>query len=72
GESLRLDGQESRNNKVRARAIVIHSASYVSPSLSKMGRSEGCPAVSLDNIKDLIAKIKNGSLYYIYHKAYDG
>jgi len=72
GESLRLDGQESRNSLVRPRAIVIHSASYVSPSLSKMGRSQGCPAVSLGNIKDFIAKIKNGSLLYIYHKDHDG
>lgn len=72
GESMKLDGLESRNSKVRARAIVVHSAKYVSPSLSKMGRSQGCPAVSLANIKDLMAKIKNGSLYYIYHKAHDG
>ncbi len=71
GESLRLDGLESRNSKVRSRAIVIHSASYVNANLSKMGRSEGCPAVSLANIKDFIAKTKNGSLYYIYHSAYD-
>ncbi len=71
GESLRLDGLESRNSRVRSRAIVINSANYVSSSLSKMGRSEGCPAVSLANIKDFIAKVKNGSLYYIYHGAYD-
>lgn len=71
GESLRLDGLESRNSRVRSRAIVIHSATYVNADLSKMGRSEGCPAVSLATIKDLIAKVKNGSLYYIYHGAYD-
>lgn len=71
GESLRLDGLEARNSKVRSRAIVVHSASYVNPSLSKMGRSQGCPAVALANITDLLTKIKNGSLYYIYHKAYD-
>lgn len=71
GESLRLEGLEERNSKVRSRAIVIHSASYVNANLSKMGRSEGCPAVSLSHIKDLITKAKNGSLYYIYHGAYD-
>jgi hypothetical protein len=71
GESLRLDGLESRNSNVRARAIVVHSASYVDPNLSKMGRSQGCPAVSLANIKDFMAKTKNGSLYYIYHSAHD-
>ncbi len=72
GGSMRLDGQEDRNSKVRSRAIVVHSASYVDPSLSKMGRSEGCPAVALANIKDVVAKLKNGSLFYIYHKDYDG
>lgn len=72
GGSMRLDGLESRNSKVRSRAIVVHSASYVDPSLSKMGRSQGCPAVSVGNIKDVVAKLKNGSLYYIYHKDYDG
>ncbi len=71
GESLKLDGLESRNSNVRARAIVVHGASYVDPSLSKMGRSQGCPAVSLANIKDFMAKSKNGSLYYIYHAAHD-
>ena len=71
GESLRLDGLEARNSKVRSRAIVVHSASYVDPGLSKMGRSQGCPAVSLANIKDFILKTKNGSLYYIYHSAHD-
>ncbi len=71
GESMKLDGLESRNSNVRARAIVVHSASYVDPSLSKMGRSQGCPAVSLANIKDFMAKTKNGSLYYIYHAAHD-
>lgn len=72
GGSMRLDGQESRNSKVRSRAIVVHSASYVNPSLSKMGRSEGCPAVPLANIKDVVAKLKNGSLFYIYHQKHDG
>lgn len=71
GGSMRLDGQESRNSNVRSRAIVVHSASYVNPSLSKMGRSEGCPAVSTANIKDVVAKLKNGSLFYIFHSAYD-
>lgn len=70
GGSMRLDGQESRNSKVRSRAIVVHSASYVSPSLSKMGRSEGCPALPLANIKEVIAKTKNGSLFYKIGRAH--
>ncbi len=71
GESFKLDGLESRNSNVRDRAIVVHGASYVDPGLSKMGRSQGCPAVSKGNIKSFMAKTKNGSLYYIYHASYE-
>lgn len=71
GGSMRLDGQESRNSKVRPRAIVVHSASYVDPKLSKMGRSQGCPAVSIANIKEVVANLKNGSLFYIFHKDHE-
>ncbi|MCB9072739.1 MAG: murein L,D-transpeptidase catalytic domain family protein [Bdellovibrionaceae bacterium] len=71
GESLKLDGLESRNSNVRARAIVVHGASYVNPSLSKMGRSFGCPAVADANIKGVIANIKNGALFYIFNNKYD-
>ncbi len=72
GLSLRLDGLESRNSKVRPRYVVIHGASYVSPGRSKMGRSYGCPAVSKANTNWYINKVKNGSLLYIYHADHDG
>jgi len=71
GLSLRLDGLESRNSRARARAIVVHGASYVDPSWSKMGRSLGCPAVSMANRDWVIGRIKEGSLFYIFHKDYD-
>jgi hypothetical protein len=71
GGSMRLDGQESRNSKVRSRAIVVHGANYVNPALSKMGRSQGCPAVADSNIKEVVAKTKNGSLFYIFNSKYD-
>lgn len=67
GYSLRLDGLESRNSNVRRRAVVIHGADYVSPNLSKMGRSYGCPAVSRANNKWYIDKVKGGSLFYTFH-----
>jgi len=70
GLSLRLDGLESTNNHARERAIVIHGASYVPHSSSKVarriGRSWGCPAVSNAVSKNLIQKLKGGSLYYIH------
>ena len=71
GRSLRMVGLESRNSNVRSRAIVIHGASYVDPSWDKMGRSLGCPAVSMDNINWVVDALKEGSLFYIYHPSYD-
>lgn len=71
GYSLRLDGQEGSNLNARPRAIVKHSASYMSEAFikkhGKAGRSHGCPAVSKKVNKKLINKLKGGSLYYIYH-----
>lgn len=66
GYSLRLDGLSSTNSNARARAIVIHGASYVKQGLAKMGRSLGCPAVDNNLSKGLIDKIKNGSLILSY------
>lgn len=71
GYSLRMDGLEARNSNVRARAIVIHGASYVSPTLTKMGRSLGCPAVSNPNHEWVIDRLKGGSLFYIYNEDYE-
>ena len=66
GHSLRLDGLEARNRNARSRAIVIHGADYVSPALEKMGRSWGCPALDNGVSRDVIERIKGGSLLYIY------
>ena len=72
GYSLKLDGLESRNSRVRQRYVVIHGADYVNPNYSKMGRSYGCPAVSRANNNWVINTIKGGSLLYIYNSRYDG
>lgn len=71
GYSLRLDGLESRNSNVRRRAVVVHGADYVKPGLAKMGRSQGCPAVSRANNKWLIDTIKGGTLFYTFHPSHD-
>ncbi|PIS11679.1 MAG: hypothetical protein COT73_02675 [Bdellovibrio sp. CG10_big_fil_rev_8_21_14_0_10_47_8] len=68
--ALRLDGLSQTNSLARSRAIVIHSANYVSESwlnqYGKMGRSYGCPALD-QKIKDfVINKITGGSLLYIW------
>lgn len=71
GLSLRLDGLEYSNNNARKRAIVIHSADYVSSSFIKkngrLGRSLGCPSLPQKNYDQVVNKIKNGSLLFIYY-----
>jgi hypothetical protein len=64
GTSIRLDGLSSTNSNARARAIVLHPASYVSESSSKAGRSWGCFALDPKYAQSVIAKIKKGSLLY--------
>ena len=64
GLSLRLDGLSSTISNARARAVVIHGASYVQNSEVIQGRSWGCPAVSMDNYQKVINLLKGGSLIY--------
>jgi hypothetical protein len=72
GMSLKLKGIEPGiNDQAEARAIVIHSASYVSDSYLKkygrLGRSFGCPAIPDEIHKQVIKAIANGSCLFIYH-----
>ena len=71
GYSLRLDGLEKGfNDNARNRAVVMHSAIYVSEDFIKrhgrLGRSWGCPAVPAEFSKEIIDLIKGGSCLYIY------
>lgn len=71
GYSMRLFGEEKGiNDNANSRAIVMHSAAYVSESAIKMqgfiGRSLGCPALPENLYKPIIEKIKNGSCLYLY------
>jgi hypothetical protein len=77
GYSLKLEGLEHGiNHNAFERAIVIHSADYVSESFAKsqgyLGRSWGCPALPVSLNKPIIDRIKNGSCLFIYsnQKAY--
>ncbi len=72
GLSLKLDGLESRNSRVRPRLVVIHGANYVNENTSSVGRSFGCPAISHTYRDWYINTAKNGSLLYIYHADNDG
>ncbi len=71
GLSLRLDGLEFSNSNARDRAIVIHSADYVSDNFifknGRLGRSLGCPALPEKGFSEIIKKIKEGSILYIYY-----
>lgn len=72
GYSLKLEGIEKGiNDNAYRRAIVIHGAPYVDPSYvtgsGHIGRSEGCPAVPLNQAKPIINTIKEGSCLFIFH-----
>lgn len=72
GESLYLHGLEKSNDRAFERAIVMHGAPYVSMDFlekyGRMGRSWGCPAVSESINQKLLPYIKNGAVFYAYHK----
>jgi len=71
GFSMRLLGTEKGiNDNANGRAIVMHSAAYVSEGAIKLqgfiGRSLGCPALPENLYKPIIEKIKNGSCLFLY------
>ncbi len=73
GYSMKLAGLESGiNDRAEERAIVMHSASYVSEGFIQtkgfLGRSWGCPALPEAYNKPIIDKIKGGSCLFIYGK----
>lgn len=72
GMSMYLDGLEAGiNDKARERAIVMHSADYVSADFIKqygrLGRSHGCPAIPQVGHKEIISLLSGSSCLYIYH-----
>lgn len=72
GLSLRLNGKEKGiNDKALGRAIVMHGAWYANPKFIKQngyaGRSWGCPALPTQVAKNVINKIKKGSLIFAYY-----
>ncbi len=72
GKSLKLDGLEKGvNDNARNRGIVIHAADYVSnffiKNHSRLGRSQGCPALPVEFTEKIINTIKDKSCLYIYY-----
>ncbi|GHA60149.1 murein L,D-transpeptidase catalytic domain family protein [Pontibacter akesuensis] len=71
GLSLRMKGMdEGFNTNAMERAIVVHGADYVSEAFVKqngrLGRSLGCPSVPKEVSDEVIATIKNNSVFYIH------
>lgn len=71
GYSLRLDGVERGiNDNAGRRAIVMHGAEYVNPSiiskLGYIGRSQGCPAIPMELHRPVIDQLKDGACLFIY------
>jgi hypothetical protein len=72
GYSLRIDGMsEGLNDNAYRRAVVIHGANYVSEDYisrnGRIGRSFGCPALPVEETKEIIDLIKEGTCLLIYH-----
>lgn len=71
GYSRRLDGLSKTNSMVRARAIVLHGASYVYDAEVRQGRSQGCIAFSMKNRTRVIDTLVEGTLIYVGRSRYD-
>jgi len=72
GYSLRLDGLDHGfNDRARERAIVMHGAPYVSEAFAgaqgRLGRSWGCPALREGIARQVIDRVKGGSLVFAYY-----
>ena len=52
------------SSKLRARAVVVHGADYVHDKPVIQGRSNGCPALPMEQRTRVINLIKEGSLMY--------
>lgn len=73
GYSLRLDGLEKgKNDNVRSRAIVMHSAGYCRDGYiltkGRCGQSWGCPAIDPAISNEVIGMVKGGCFLYAYYK----
>jgi hypothetical protein len=71
GTSLQLNGVEPGiNDNARQRAIVMHSAGYVSNDFirnhGRLGRSLGCPSIPVENHVEIITLLSGGSCLYIH------
>ncbi len=68
GRAMRLTGLDPENSNAEARAIVIHSAWYVSEAMvdahGKLGRSEGCFALDANVLTEVLNSLGPDRLIY--------
>ena len=68
GHSLHLEGLDPTNSNAASRAIVVHSAWYVSTQMvlcrGMLGRSEGCFTVANSDLEEVLTKLGPGRLIY--------
>ena len=62
---LRLKGVSTGfNDNALARGVVAHGAPYVAPN--RAGRSEGCPAMEPARAKELLPKLADGGMVFLF------
>lgn len=68
GTSIRLEGLDADNSNALSRAIVMHPAEYARPERiaqwGRLGRSEGCFAMSPDQFNEALWNLSGGRLLY--------
>ncbi len=68
GRSMRLRGLDYSNSNAEARAIVVHSAWYAEPNVlqtnGRLGRSEGCFALSHTSLREVLERLGPGRFLY--------
>ena len=68
GTSVRLGGLDPDNSNTLERAIVMHAASYATPQhvekWGRLGRSNGCFALSPDDFLVALGQLSGGRLLY--------
>lgn len=68
GRSMRVRGLDYSNSNAEARAIVVHSAWYAEPDVlaqtGRLGRSEGCFAMSHSSLQEVMARLGPGHFLY--------
>jgi hypothetical protein len=68
GRSMRVRGLDYSNSNAEERAIVVHSAWYAEPDVlaqtGRLGRSEGCFAMSHASLQEVLARLGPGHFLY--------